>query len=130
MSVPGVTLPGMSLQGRTDVGSSGEDEALADYRKRGYRLLARNWRCPLGELDLVLIRDQLVVFCEVKTRRGAAFGGPHEAVTWQKQRKLRQLADAFLRTMRLDPLAVRFDVASVMTTRRGTASIHLFEDAF
>lgn len=130
MSVPGVTLPDMPLQDRADVGISGEVEALAEYRRRGYRLLARNWRCSVGELDLVLIRDQLMVFCEVKTRRGAAFGGPHEAVTWQKQRKLRQLAEAFLRAMRLDPTAVRFDVASVMTTDKGSPSIHLFEDAF
>ncbi len=120
----------MPLGDREQVGNTGEDEALAEYRRCGYRVLARNWRCPLGELDLVLIRGQLVVFCEVKTRRGAAFGGPFEAVTWQKQRKLRQLAEAFLRAMRLDPTAVRFDVASVMTTDKGTPSIHLFEDAF
>jgi putative endonuclease len=118
------------LQDRAGVGIGGEEQTLADYRKRGYQLLARNWRCSLGELDLVLIRDRLVVFCEVKTRRGDAFGGPFEAVTWQKQRKLRQLAEAFLRVMRLDPTAVRFDVASVMTTDAGTPSIHLFEDAF
>ena len=120
----------MPLQNRADVGASGEEQTLAEYRKRGYRLLARNWRCSLGELDLVLIRDQVVVFCEVKTRRGGAFGGPHEAVTWQKQRKLRQLAEAFLRAMGLDPTSVRFDVASVVTTNGGTPSIHLFEDAF
>jgi putative endonuclease len=71
-----------------------------------------------------------VVFCEVKTRRGAAFGGPFEAVTWKKQRKLRQLGEAFLRAMRLHPTAVRFDVASVMTPDKDTPSIHLFEDAF
>ena len=130
MSVPGGTLPGMPLGDRGHVGISGEQEALAEYCKRGYGLLARNWRCSLGELDLVLIRDGLVVFCEVKTRRGAAFGGPHDAVTWQKQRKLRQLAEAFLRAMPLDPTAVRFDVASVMTTDSGTPSIYLFEDAF
>jgi putative endonuclease len=130
VSVPGVTLRGMPVQNHADVGASGEEQTLADYRKRGYQLLARNWRCSLGELDLVLIRDQVVVFCEVKTRRGAAFGGPFESVTWQKQRKLRQLAETFLRAMRLHPTAVRFDVASVMATDTGTPSIHLFEDAF
>ncbi|HEX2088475.1 MAG TPA: YraN family protein [Actinomycetota bacterium] len=120
----------MPLEDRATVGISGEDAALAEYRRGGYRVLARNWRCPLGELDLIVIRDQMVVFCEVKTRRGAAFGGPHEAVTAQKQRKLRHLAEAFLRAMRLDPKEIRFDVASVMTTDTGSPSIHLFEDAF
>jgi putative endonuclease len=120
----------MPLQDRGEVGASGEDEALAEYRKRGYGLLARNWHCPVGELDLVLIREDLVVFCEVKTRRGASHGGPHEAVTWKKQRKLRQLAEAFLRATRLDPSAIRFDVASVMATERVEPSVHLFESAF
>jgi len=120
----------MAIKDRADVGVSGEDEALAEYRKRGYRLLARNWRCSLGELDLVLIREDMVVFCEVKTRRGASLGGPHEAVTWKKQRKLRQLAEAFLRMTRLDPSAIRFDVASVMATESEGPSVHLFESAF
>jgi len=62
----------------------------------GYEPLARNWRCALGELDLVLVRGGLVVFCEVKTRGGDGFGGGHEAVTWRKRSKLRQLGEAFL----------------------------------
>lgn len=120
----------MALENRPDVGVAGEEETLAAYRRRGYRLLARNWRCAIGELDLVLTRGDLVVFCEVKTRRGAGFGGPHEAVTWKKQRKLRQLAEAFLSASRLDPTAIRFDVASVMKSERGRLSLHLFEGAF
>ncbi len=120
----------MRLHDRADVGTTGEDETLAEYRKRGYRLLARNWRCSLGELDLVLIRGGLIVFCEVKTRRGSSLGGPYEAVTWKKQRKLRQLAEVFLGTTRLEPSAVRFDVASVTVTEQRRPSVHLFETAF
>ena len=112
------------------MGTLGEEEALACYRRRGYRLLARNWRCPLGELDLVVAHGDVVVFCEVKTRGGESLGGPHEAVTWKKQRKLRQLAEAFLIASGLEPSGVRFDVASVMATGRGTPSVHLFESAF
>ncbi|MDP8956058.1 MAG: YraN family protein [Actinomycetota bacterium] len=126
----GATLPAMSLQDRAGVGTTGEDHALAEYHKRGYELLARNWRCSLGEIDLVLVRGHLIVFCEVKTRRGSSFGGPYEAVTWKKQRKLRQLAEAFLAATRLDPSAVRFDVASVTATDDGTRTVHLFESAF
>lgn len=120
----------MPLQDRADIGTLGEEETLAQYRRRGYRLLARNWRSPLGELDLVLSRGDLVVFCEVKTRRGAGFGGPHEAVTWKKQRKLRQLAEAFLSNSGAKSVAVRFDVASVMAAGRGKPLVHLFEGAF
>ena len=114
---------------REALGSSGEDAALRRYLDLGYRPVARNWRCPLGELDLVLNRGGLLVFCEVKTRAGSAFGGGYEAVTWRKQRKLRQLAEVFLLTRGLDPARVRFDVASVATAGGGHA-VEIFEDAF
>ncbi len=106
----------------------GEEAALSHYLSRGYRLLARNWRCRLGEIDLVLERDSLIVFCEVKARRGTRLGGPYEAVTPAKQRKLRALGEVFLGRLGRQPRAVRFDVASVSGTR--SASVHVFEDAF
>src|SRR5205814_2455163 len=88
------------------------------------------WRCPAGELDLVLRSGELVVFCEVKTRAGDAFGGGHEAVTWRKQRKLRQLAELFLSGLRVAPAAVRFDVASVLARPGTRPVVEVFEDAF
>ena len=100
------------------------------YRDLGFALVERNWRCPLGEIDLVVRRSGLLVFCEVKTRAGAGFGGGHEAVTWRKQRKLRQLAEVFLLTRGLDPAKVRFDVASVAAGPGRGVSVELFEDAF
>src|SRR6266542_1611909 len=112
MSVVGATVP---WWGRNHLpGRRGEDAALRRYVDAGYEPLARNWRCALGELDLVLVRGGLVVFCEVKTRGGDGFGGGHEAVTWRKRSKLRQLGEAFLLAHRLVPAAVRFDVASVL----------------
>ena len=111
------------------LGATGEDAALEAYRRRGYRLVARNWRCPIGEVDLILSRGGVLVFCEVKSRRSAGFGGPHDAVTWRKQRKLRQLAEAFLAGLDPQPETVRFDVASVVLDER-RRSVHLFEQAF
>jgi putative endonuclease len=115
---------------RSQLGARGEEAALARYRDDGYSLVARNWRCPAGELDLVLRRGDLMVFCEVKTRAGGAFGGGHEAVTWRKQRKLRQLAELFLAGMRGHPGAVRFDVASVLARPGTLPAVDVFEDAF
>ncbi|HCB34385.1 MAG TPA: hypothetical protein DEP69_04305, partial [Acidimicrobiaceae bacterium] len=63
----------------------------------GYRVLARNWRCPAGELDLVVADDRQIVFCEVKTRASSRFGTGFEAVTADKQRRVRRLAAEFLR---------------------------------
>jgi putative endonuclease len=111
------------------IGPRGEDAAADAYRRRGYRIVARNWRCRIGELDLVMERRGVLVFCEVKSRRGRAFGVGHEAVTWRKQAKLRSLAEAFLQATGSRPLTVRFDVASV-AVRGERSAVELFEDAF
>jgi putative endonuclease len=119
----------MHTQDRSALGRAGEDAALAAYEARGFHLVARNWRCGLGELDLVLHRRGLLVFCEVKTRAGSAFGGAFDAVTRQKRTKLRRLAEAFLLSERPPHTEVRFDVASAHVREREIA-VQLFEDAF
>jgi putative endonuclease len=110
-------------------GRTGEDATARVYASRGYRVLERNWRCPLGEIDLVVEGPDVLVFCEVKTRTGVAFGGGYEAVTWSKRRRLRRLAEAFLAQRPSSHARIRFDVASVWLGRRG-ADVELFEDAF
>jgi len=126
-SVARVSPP--DLDQRPGRGRAGEDAALRVYEGRGYALISRNWRCPLGELDLVLLRRGTLVVCEVKTRSGVAFGGGYEAVTWSKRRKLRQLAEAFLQQSGSRIRQVRFDVASVWLGG-GRADVEIFEDAF
>jgi putative endonuclease len=111
------------------LGADGEDAALAVYIGRGYRVVARNWRCGLGELDIVLARDDVLVVCEVKTRRGSAFGGGFDAVTGRKRAKVRSVTEAFVQASGAQASAVRFDVASVSLGPRG-AEVELFEDAF
>ena len=119
---------------RSDLGAKGERAALDLYRRRGFTLVASNWRCSLGEIDLVLRRRDVLVFCEVKTRRGSSRGVGFEAVDACKRRKLRSLAEVFLLTHGIGPLSVRFDVASVAlrtgSTPGGSTHIELFEDAF
>jgi len=115
---------------RASLGSAGEAAALERYAARGFRLLSRNWRCPAGELDLVVERSGVLVFCEVKTRRGSSFGGGYEAVTLTKQRKLRQLAELFVRAHAPIAETIRFDVASAWRSPSGRVDVELFEDAF
>lgn len=114
---------------RIERGRTGEQAALDRYAAFGYRVLARNWRCSVGELDLILERDGLLVICEVKARTTTAFGAGWEAVTPAKRRKIRRVAEVFLASERLAMRAVRFDVASVRLLSRG-AEVHVFEDAF
>lgn len=107
-----------------------EEAAWKAYRLRGYRLVARNWHCRLGEIDLIVARGGLVAFCEVKSRTSSTLGGPHEAVTPAKQRKVRALAEVFIGISTVGAARYRFDVASVMIAPDGRADVHIFEDAF
>ena len=66
---------------RQALGAYGEELAARHLRERGLVVLDRNWRCPLGEIDLVLRDGDTLVVCEVKTRSGVGYGTPHEAVT-------------------------------------------------
>src|SRR5581483_11325580 len=104
---------------RLDLGARGEELVAAWYTGRGYTVLARNWRCREGELDLVLSR--------------AGFGTPAEAVTGAKQRRLRRLAGRWLGEQRAAEAGgfadVRFDVACV-TLRRGAPDLEVIEAAF
>ena len=93
--------------------------------QRGYALEARNWRCAFGELDLVVRRDDTIVFCEVKSRANEAYGGGAAAVGWAKQRRLRRLAATWMSAMGVHAVHVRFDVAAVTGT-----TVEVIEAAF
>ena len=98
---------------RRRLGALGEHRAATWYRRRGYTILDRNWRCRTGELDLVAGRGDVIVFCEVKTRSSRRFGHPAEAVTVAKQRRIRRLALLWLGASGLSAGQLRFDVAAV-----------------
>jgi putative endonuclease len=102
---------------RQRLGARGEDRAADWYRAAGYDVIARNWRCPEGELDLVVSLPGELVFCEVKTRSSDRFGLPAEAVTAAKRRRLRALAARFLaehpRAAGTGGGSIRFDVVAV-----------------
>lgn len=95
------------------MGARGETLAADWYRRRGYQVLERNWRCRNGELDLVASRRGELVFCEVKTRTSRRFGHPAEAVTAAKQRRIRSLALQWIAARGVHATRLRFDVAAV-----------------
>lgn len=109
-----------------ELGRFGEDLAAEWYRRRGYRVVDRNWRTSSGEIDLVVRRGRLVVIAEVKTRRTDAFGVPALAVGVVKQQRLRRLAATWLAERRIRRrVDVRFDVVAVT----GDA-VEVYEGAF
>lgn len=115
---------------RRAVGAAGEDAVARWYSESGWSVLARNWRVREGEIDLIARRATTIVFCEVKTRRGDAFGTPAEAVTLRKQVRLRRLAVQWLGDNQARADLLRFDVASVKPDGRGAWIVDVIESAF
>jgi len=111
--------------GNKALGAYGEARVAKWYEANGYIVVARNWRCRDGEVDLIAALADTIVFCEVKTRRSTAFGLPVEAVTWDKQQRLRRLAAIWLREHSVRPHRIRFDVAGVVGGK-----VTIFEAAF
>jgi putative endonuclease len=116
-------------QERRRLGQRGEAAAEAFLQMRGYRIIARNYRCPLGELDLVAQEQGSVVFIEVKTRRGARAGSGGEAISACKRRRMTRLARYFLAAHGLEGVPCRFDVVT-LSVRPGTARVQMWRNAF
>jgi putative endonuclease len=128
--------------GRRALGRLGEERVATWYEANGYEVVARNWSCRAGEIDIVARRGRLHVFCEVKTRSSTAFGVPAEAVGPLKQARLRRLAAMWYAAHNPSPSRgdgpggdmpaegrrggpVRFDVASVLG-----GTLEIIEGAF
>jgi putative endonuclease len=114
---------------RTSFGRQGEELAAHHYESLGFTVLDRNYRCSEGEIDVVVGRGHLIIFCEVKTRRSSRWGEPSEAVGWRKQQRLRRLAACWLADRRPDHREVRFDVVSVVVGE-AEPEVTLIPDAF
>lgn len=116
----------MTTKSRGDRGEA----LVANYlRDRGYTLVASQWRCRFGELDLIARHGGVLCFVEVKLRKGTDFGLPREAVDRRKQARLRTAAALYLSQHELDCPA-RFDVAEVYARQEGPARIVYLENAF
>lgn len=105
---------------RMVLGAIGEDVAERYLTRRGMVLLDRNWRCREGEIDLVLRDGDVVVVCEVKTRRSRTFGDPLESITRSKLARLRRLAGCWLAEHETGARGVRLDVVGLFRHPDGT----------
>jgi putative endonuclease len=121
---------------RRATGAGGETAVQAHLKRLGWEILAVNFRCAYGEMDLIARETQqgeaIFVFVEVKTRRGATHGRPIEAVAPRKQRRLISIAQAFLAEQGVGGMepACRFDVVEVFMHRDGLMTIQHHRAAF
>jgi putative endonuclease len=114
---------------RQVLGREGERVAERFLKKKGYKLVERNYRCVGGEIDLIALDGRVIVFVEVKTRTGHGFGTPLEAVEFRKQRKMILAAQYFLSEKGLHQREARFDVVGISWPEREPVVEHI-ENAF
>lgn len=112
------------------VARGGEEEALAALEQAGYRIVARNYRCPFGELDLVAEEGQVLCFIEVKARSSLTYGTPRDAITPAKRRKLARSASHFMMSRLEADRPFRVDVVEVAYVRGRIAGLRLIRGAF
>lgn len=118
------------LNSRQNLGQSGEDIAAEFLNKKGYTILQRNYRCRHGEIDIIAKIGTTLVFIEVKTRKGAAYGSPAAAVTHKKQRQISKTALYYLAEHNLFDAPARFDVVSIMLAPDLGTDIEIIANAF
>jgi putative endonuclease len=109
------------MRAKDSLGRYGEELALTHLRSVGWEVLARNWRCRWGEIDIVGLDHECLVVCEVKTRRSLAAGGPLEAVTPAKLQRLRRLTAAWLAGQERYFAEIRIDVVGIIRPPQGPA---------
>lgn len=111
------------------IGAYGEQIAVEHLKRVGFEILARNWRCDLGEIDIVALDGDTVVVCEVKTRSGFGFGSGLDAVTSAKLTRLRRLAVRWLHESGRHGAPVRIDVVAVHRHNRSAPRVEYVQGA-
>lgn len=110
------------------VGRRGERAAERLLKRKGYHVLARNWRSGRDEIDLVCLSEGVVVFVETRTRRKNALVGGYDSITGRKRKALKRVCRSYFAKMRPKPLTLRFDVVEVEHEDGEIGECHHFED--
>jgi putative endonuclease len=114
---------------RLDLGKLGEELAFKKVKRLGYKCIARNYRCALGEIDLIAKDGDCLVFIEIKTRRGRSLGSVKEAIDKRKKRQLSKVALAYLKSNNYCDVKSRFDVVAI-SLNQGKEQIEVIQNAF
>jgi len=114
---------------KKELGRKGEEVALRFLKKKGYRIIEKNYVCKMGEMDIIAKEKDTLAFIEVKTRTSTEFGPPQLAVTPSKQRQLSKVALSYLNKKQLNDVKARFDVVAILLGQKGE-EIELIKDAF
>ena len=113
------------MQNNRRVGEAQETRAILELQRRGYKILERNFRCRIGEIDIIALHKGYLVFVEVKYRKDTRSGCAAEAVGYKKQQNISRVADYYIRTHCCKVPSCRFDVAALAGNQ-----ITIYENAF
>ena len=114
---------------RKQVGNKGESLAEDYIKRKGYKIIQRNYRCRLGEIDIIAKDDDTIVFIEVRTKQNENFGSPQDSVTSTKMSKISKTALSFIQEKNLSGFSYRFDFIAI-TFSQGKPNIEHIENAF
>ena len=120
----------MHMDQRLQLGKLGEKQAARFLKRKGFRIVTRNYACPRGEIDIVALDGKVVVFVEVKTRSNQEHADPIDAVDRHKQRQLTNTAKYFLKHTISEHSICRYDVITLISEDQGSFDIQHYEDAF
>lgn len=115
---------------KLEIGKRGEDAAVDFLKRKGYRIIERNYKNKLGEIDIIAKDNNTLCFIEVKTRTSLDFGYPQEAITAAKQKKINKVALSYLKQYNLLSISARFDIISVISNNQNKFDIEIIKDAF
>ena len=121
----GIKMPGPSEPTTLEVGASAEESAVRKLEAHGYEIVERNYRCDIGEIDIVAIDGDVMAFVEVRSRSDDEHGDAIESVNRRKQRKVTQVAEVYLVQKRPGFVEYRFDVVAINNDR-----VDLYQDAW
>jgi len=115
---------------RLSLGERGETAACGFLKGHGYEILEKNYKCKLGEIDVIARRRGRIAFIEIKTRTSTQFGLPQEAVGLQKQEKIFKIAQWYLKEKKISESPIAFDVVAILWKEGQSPEIGLIADAF
>lgn len=115
---------------RKILGDRGETIACRALKKRGYKVLKKNYRTKLGEIDIIGLEGETIVFIEVKTRTSDKYGSAADAVDIHKQKRIRKIAASFLLKYKLRDKMCRFDVVCIDIQQSGKPIVEIMQNVF
>jgi len=120
----------MQMMTKKELGAWGESVASEQIARRGFVLLEKNFRCRIGEVDIVAMDNKTLTFIEVKTRTSLDFGFPSEAINPSKKHKYHQIALSYINHKRFKDIEIRFDVIEILLSKNGSYTVNHIKNAF